>query len=476
MKTVHLMIGIQGAGKTTYVKKMLKTKKGKDYKLVSTDLVRQENPNISEQEVWPLVYKQAADYLNDGKDVIFDATNITPKVRNRLVSNLKQYIEDFKVVAYYFPTHFSICKERVKKRNEIPGELYLPVDVCESFGNNIIPPTYNEKFSKVKLVNDSKDLLKDMIIDPYQGYAFYYRNKNEVIEEYNGFESVETNKPIRSNSCFRLASVSKQFIAYGIMTLVEQGKLSFDTTLYSLFNDMPEYTKNITIHNMLYHTSGLLNYEDMPHTEEQVSDYDVLDYIRETDKTYFEPGSKYQYSNTAYVILGLIIEKVMLIKTGIYLDQQIFSKLGMESSKANYEGETVFENRAYGHIKKGRKLIVKDQYWCSATIGDGGIYSNIDDLKKWLKYLSETNYEYLKNNMFKPNIIDGVDSEYGYGIRIKKVEGYEVIYHCGSTIGTRTIIGFIKELDIEFIFLTNVDDVETSLLITNIISKVKKVA
>ena len=166
----------------------------------------------------------------------------------------------------------------------------------------------------------------------------------------------------------------------------------------------------------------------------------------------------------------------MLIKTGIYLDQQIFSKLGMESSKANYEGETVFENRAYGHIKKGRKFIVKDQYWCSATIGDGGIYSNIDDLKKWLKYLSETNYEYLKNNMFKPNIIDGVDSEYGYGIRIKKVEGYEVIYHCGSTIGTRTIIGFIKELDIEFIFLTNVDDVETSLLITNIISKVKKVA
>ena len=167
MKTVHLMIGIQGAGKTTYVKKMLKTKKGKDYKLVSTDLVRQENPNISEQEVWPLVYKQAADYLNDGKDVIFDATNITPKVRNRLVTNLKQYIEDFKVVAYYFPTHFSICKERVKKRNEIPGELYLPVDVCESFGNNIIPPTYNEKFSKVKDIASKikNESLQEELID-----------------------------------------------------------------------------------------------------------------------------------------------------------------------------------------------------------------------------------------------------------------------------------------------------------------------
>lgn len=471
MSTVHLMIGIPGSGKTTFVKKLKRTVKGKNYQLVSTDVVRKNNPGIDEKEVWPYVYKTAAEYLNQGIDVIFDATNTTPKVRDRLKDNLKQYIETFDIIAYYFPTDYKICTQRVIERNKKRNALYLPPELPASYGKNIIPPTYEEGFKEVKVVSQAKDLLKGLILDPYQGYAFYYREKDKVIEEYSGFETVNTNKPIRENSCFRLASVSKQFIAYAIMTLVEENQLSYDTTLYSLFNDMPEYTKKITIDHLLHHTSGIYDYEDMPHTDEQIDDYDVLDYIRETDGTYFEIGSKYQYSNTAYVILGIIIEKILYLKAGLYLDQIVFSKLGMNDSKVNYQGETVFENRAFGHVLKDGKLIEKDQYWCSATIGDGGIYSNMVDLKKWLKYLSVTDYDRLKKTMFKPNIINGVNTEYGLGIRIKNIKGHEVIYHCGSTIGTRTIIGFIKDLDIEFIFLTNIDGNGSDKLIENILKK-----
>ena len=158
------------------------------------------------------------------------------------------------------------------------------------------------------------------------------------------------------------------------------------------------------------------------------------------------------------------------------LEDLIFKPLKMLNTKANYEGETKFENRAYGHIKKRGKFVQKDQYWCSATIGDGGIYSNIDDLKKWLYYLHTTDYKTLNKTMFKPNIIGDVNTEYGYGIRNRVIKGYNVIYHCGSTIGTRTIIGFIKELDVEFIFLTNIDGIETSILIDNIINDINKKA
>ena len=164
-----------------------------------------------------------------------------------------------------------------------------------------------------------------------------------------------------------------------------------DTTLYSLFDNMPEYTKNIKVSNLIYHTSGIYDYEDMDHTDCQICDEDVLNYIRTTDKTYFEIGSKYQYSNTAYVILGLIIEKVSNEKIGDYLGK-IFNDLGMTYTKVNYQGTTEFDSRAYGHIKEGDKFIEKDQYWCSATIGDGGIYSNVLDLKKWLKYISQDKY------------------------------------------------------------------------------------
>lgn len=471
MSTLHLMIGIPGSGKSTYVNKLLNTEEGKKLKLVSTDKVRQDNPNLPESEVFPTVYKTMGEFLNNGVDVIFDATNITPKVRNRLINNLKQYVLEFDICGYFFPTYSKICMNRVIERNKLPNELYLPPEVPLSYGESITLPTYDEAFKDLKVIHMDEELLKDVIVDPYQGYAFYYRKKDQIIEEYSGFESVETYNPIKDKTCFRLASVSKQFIAYGIKTLIDNNKLSMDTTLYSLFDNMPEYTKNIKVSNLIYHTSGIYDYEDMDHTDCQVCDEDVLNYIRTTDKTYFEIGSKYQYSNTAYVILGLIIEKVSNEKIGDYLGK-IFNDLGMTYTKVNYQGTTEFDSRAYGHIKEGDKFIEKDQYWCSATIGDGGIYSNVLDLKKWLKYISQDKYLEFKENILKPHILpNGENIEYGYGIRIKNKNNIEVVYHCGDTIGTNTIIGFIKDLDIEFILLTNINGIDTAKLIDNIIKK-----
>ena len=470
MSTLHLMIGIPGSGKSTYVKEILKTK---DYVLVSTDKVRQDNPDLPEQEVFPTVYRTMGEALKNGLDVVFDATNITPKVRNRLKDNLKEYVSNYDIIGYFFPTYSKICMNRIIERNKNPNELYLPPEVPLSYGESITLPTYSEAFKDIKVIHIDEELLKDVIIDSYQGYAFYYRKKDQIIEEYSGFESVNTFTPIKDKTCFRLASVSKQFIAFAIKTLIDEDKLSMNTTLYSLFDNMPEYTKNISVANLIYHTSGIYDYEDMDHSDEQISDEDVLNYIRTTKDTYFEIGSKYQYSNTAYVILGLIVEKVSGKKIGEYMDE-IFTKLGMSYTKVNYQGETVFPERAYGHIYVDGKLVEKDQYWCSATIGDGGIYSNVLDLKKWLEYISQEKYLEFKQDILKPNILpNGVDSEYGYGIRIKKHNGIEIVYHCGDTIGTNTIIGFIKELDIEFILLTNINGIDTSKLINNIIKKEK---
>lgn len=464
MKTVHMMIGIQGSGKTTHAEK-LSSEKG--YDIVSTDIIRKNNPGIDENDVWPMAYQTISNILERKTDVIFDATNITKKVRDRFKENVKKYYQnEFEIIGYYFPTAASECIKRVEKRNQKDGELDIPLDVIESYSKNIYPPTYEEKFAQSKVISQNANLLKGLVDDAYQGYALYFRRKDKIIEEYSGFANINTNEPIRHNTNFRLASVTKQFIAYGIMTLINKGLLSFNDKLFNMFDNMPEYTKDITIRNLLNHTSGIRDYEDMEHTDEQVHDIDVLNYVRQTKDQYFKTNEKYQYSNTAYVLLGLIIEKTANQKLGDYLEENIFKKHQMLNTKMNYEPFTTISPRAYGHIEENGKLVLKDQYWCSATLGDGGIYSSIDDLKKWLKVIQSLNKPF--DEMIKTHIINGIDIEYGLGLRVKKLKDYPIIYHCGETIGTSTIIGYIKELDIEFIFLTNKGDKDASLLLNNL--------
>ena len=110
MNTIHLMVGIQGSGKSTFSKKL---SDGLSIIIVSTDEVRKQNPNILEVDVWPAAYKMCADELQKGKDVIFDATSITPKVRSRLIDNIKVFNEYFNVGCYFFEVDPAICKERV---------------------------------------------------------------------------------------------------------------------------------------------------------------------------------------------------------------------------------------------------------------------------------------------------------------------------------------------------------------------------
>lgn len=321
-----------------------------------------------------------------------------------------------------------------------------------------------------------KELLNNVIKNKSQGYALYYQYNDTIIKECNGVLKDENSSLINFDSKFRLASVSKQFIAFGIMTLVKQKLLSYDTTILEIFSELPTYFKKITVKHLLNHTSGIYDYEDMPHHNDdpQIQDDDIITFLKTTTTTYFEPGSTYRYSNTAYILLGLIIVKITNQSIGNYLDEQIYQPLKMKDTLVNYEGITIMDNRAYGHLLVNDELVVKDQYWCSATIGDGGIYSTVNDLLKWIDYLSK-NEESLKEDMLNTNILpNGTNSEYGLGIRIIDVNGKKLYYHCGDTIGTNTLLLFSNDLNIKVVFLTNLGNVDTSIIKTNIINKINR--
>ena len=318
-----------------------------------------------------------------------------------------------------------------------------------------------------------KKIMNKVIMNKEQGYALYFKYKDLLIEKTNGLESDKYSFPITFNTCFRLASVSKQFIAYAIIILVEEKFLSFSTPIIEIFSDLPQYFNKITIRQLLNHTSGIYDYEKMPHQEndEQIKDEQILDFLKTTTHTYFEPGTRYQYSNTGYILLGQIIEKVSNNKINDYLNKKVFTKAKLFNTYVNDEGKTIIPNRAYGHILDNNQLIVKDQYWCSATIGDGGLYSNITDLNKWIDYLLGDDFDKLKSTMFLPNVFDEkTNSYYGVGMRIINVNGCDIYYHCGDTIGTNTFILFSKDLNLRCIFLTNLGNIDTENLKENIIN------
>lgn len=314
-------------------------------------------------------------------------------------------------------------------------------------------------------------LSKDIIVHPYQGYAFYFEHKGQILSYCNGKEKDSLSSNITFHTHFRLASVSKQFIAYAIIQLVESDYLTFDTTILDIYKDLPTYFKDITISQLLSHTSGILDYEDMPHQDmdPQIHDEDIIPFLKTTTTTYFTPGTQYRYSNTGYILLGRIIEAVSGTTLDDYLKVYVFEKAGLQDTLVNHQGITKMNNRAYGHVLENKKLIIQDQYWCSATIGDGGIYSTVEDLKQWIGYLLGQE-EVLQKTMFCSNRISNeIDTGYGMGMGIIFFQDKKIYYHWGDTIGTNTLILFSKDLDLKCIFLTNLGDINTLHLKNNII-------
>ncbi len=145
------------------------------------------------------------------------------------------------------------------------------------------------------------------------------RNGHKEFEKAYGVSDLRTLRPIDPVTNFRLASCSKQFTAMAIMLLVQDGKLHYEDRLTDIFPDFPEYGQAITIRNLLNHTSGLLDYEDLMaqpdlniHTDQipQIQDEEVLQLLKQQKTTKFVPGTKWEYSNSGYVVLGTIVAKV----------------------------------------------------------------------------------------------------------------------------------------------------------------------
>jgi len=275
-----------------------------------------------------------------------------------------------------------------------------------------------------------------------------------------GLADVTKGTPVTTRTNFRLASVTKQFTAAATMLLVQDGKLRLDETLTDIWPDYPAYGKRITIRHLLTHTSGLLEYEAfVPDSQtRQIKDAEVLALMKRTDSTLFPPGAKFEYSNTAYVMLGEVVAKRSGMPFSAFLRTRVFTPLGMHKTLAREDNGPAVTFRAYGHSLVSGTWTQTDQSNTSATLGDGGVYSSVDEMYRWSQALDtdELLFPPARNLLFTDNTTaDGKKVGYGFGWFLDAYRGLPRQYHTGTSRGFRTMITRFPSMRATIIILTN---------------------
>jgi len=280
-----------------------------------------------------------------------------------------------------------------------------------------------------------------------------------------GFANVELQVPASAQTIYQSGSTGKQFTAAGILLLAEASKLSLDDKLAGFFPDAPPSWQRITIRQLLTHTSGIRDYENSSDIDLH-KDYDEAALLQVMNRLPldFEPGTQWSYSNSGYLILGLITSKLAGMHWSDYQSKMLFGPLGMKTTRVISERDIVM-NRAAGYELDAAGEI-KNQEWVSPSLNrcaDGALYYSILDLAAWDAALRKGDFLSANSRrewMTPVRLSDGSTFQYGFGWDIGEQRGRRLIEHGGSWQGFRTQISRYVDDDLSVMVLTNLASAE----------------
>lgn len=299
-------------------------------------------------------------------------------------------------------------------------------------------------------------LMKHHALQNFSGVLLVAKDGKAIYQKAVGFNNFADKTPLKETDIFELASVSKQFTAMIIMMLKEKGKLNYDDQL-DIYIDIPY--KNISIRNLLTHTSGLPDYQEVMEKywdkRKVAGNADCIAYLKKyAPAKEFEPGEKYKYSNTGYLLLASVAEKITGEDFIELCNNWIFSKLKMKNTAIRTLAEKgAIKNFAIGHyyIPKTQQYVRADSFpssdytiWLGNRKGPGRISSTTEDLLKWDRalYTNKLVKQSTLSEAFKPmKLNNGAISNYGFGWQIRKdnILG-QVVSHTGDNPGYQTQI------------------------------------
>lgn len=309
-------------------------------------------------------------------------------------------------------------------------------------------------------VDKVKKLLNDL---NFNGVVLLEQGGEVLLKEGLGYANFEHNIHMSCDSVLRIASLTKQFTATMILLLEESGKLSVNDPLSKYIKDYPRGDE-ISIHHLLTHTSGVPNFDIEHDFYDVLKSDDVLSALIglfKDESLVFNPGEKFSYSISGYLLLTFIIEKVSNLSYDSFLKKYIVDKLGLIATQFDYATNVIKNRTGSYRIENGR---IVNEHFVDMRIagGGGGLLSSINDMHKWQKGLLAGNVISRKSldKMFgKQYHIDG-DTYAGYGIFV--VTGKQpLFYHAGGGSGVRAMNMFFPEEKFHSILISNVNDRET---------------
>jgi CubicO group peptidase (beta-lactamase class C family) len=289
-----------------------------------------------------------------------------------------------------------------------------------------------------------------------------------------GMSDIERARLLDTHSTFDLASVSKQFTAFALLLLQQQGKLSLDDPLVKHLPELAASAKGVTLRHLMHHTGGLRDYISLITMRGRTNAdgstiHESVQALARQSRPNAEAGAEYEYSNTGYLLLGVVVARVSGQSLAEFSEAQIFRPLGMVNTRIVDRYPDWHATRARGYANDGKGFVIDETGW--EQVGDGGVHSDLHDLALWDEnfYTGKLGGKELIGQMYEVGLLNsGESTEYAAGLSIDESRGLRLITHGGSWVGYRSYLLRAPDEHRSVIVLCNRSDADTGDLATRV--------
>ena len=285
-----------------------------------------------------------------------------------------------------------------------------------------------------------------------------------------GIADLEHDKVITPSSVFYIGSVSKQFVAFCVLLLEEQGKLNLDDPIQKFLPDFPEYDSPLTIRHLIHHTSGVKDFFALMEMKgrsylDKLEAKDVYNLIKSQSELNFLPGEDHLYSNSCYFMLGMIVEKAGGKSLKKFAEDNIFGPLGMKNTTFYDDNTQLIKNKVFSYAKAPKENRFLNLIMRYDLVGSGGIYSTVEDLYLWdmnfyNNKLGESGQGIIQKMQQDGLLNNGESCGYAFALNNGNYKGLKTVSHSGALAGYRAQLMRFPEQHFSIIILANRDDAD----------------